>query len=103
MESDKNGRTCHNGGRVLGVKLVAITADGREMPLEMYRPDPLVLDPTTKVGRGLCSATACEERAVYLARRPRLWGLCTVHAQVYESGNGYWTPGMPYPEIEEGP
>ena len=79
-------------------KLVVLAADGSVMELRRYEFDPLHMDCNTKVGKGLCSSTSCENRAVFLTKRGRRWwGLCSSCAQVYANGVGYWSPGMKYP------
>lgn len=82
-------------------QLLAVAADGTVMELYRY-VGGWHLDPTTKVGRGVCSATGCEEAASYMTRRSeRWWGMCQGHAQVYAADSAYWTPGMAYPEVSQ--
>lgn len=66
------------------------------------------LDPSTKVGQGLCSCTGCDKPCAFVVERTvdqgdtwdgaefvpvvRHWGLCYDHAQTQITG--YWTPGM---------
>jgi len=59
------------------------------------------LDPSTKVGKGFCSAPACTDKAVLVEETPddsstifgnRKRGLCLGHAQTLLVG--YWFPGM---------
>ncbi len=76
-------------------QLLAVSADGRVMQLSAWEFDALRMSPVTKVGRGICSSTDCENRAVFLTKRGRRWwGLCTDHAQLYAADQTYWSPGM---------
>ena len=63
--------------------------------------DQWEFDPTSKVGKGLCSAPGCTSKAVLVEETPdkgstifgsRKRGLCLSHAQTLL--RGYWTPGM---------
>ena len=63
--------------------------------------DQWELDPTSKVGKGLCSAPGCSSKAVLVEETPdkgstifgsRKRGLCLSHAQTLLTG--YWFPGM---------
>lgn len=81
-----------------GLQLLAVAADGTVMELYRYEAG-WHLSPTTKAGRGICSATLCEDRAAFLTKRSgRDWALCWSHAQVYAAGQNYWTPGLAIPE-----
>jgi hypothetical protein len=80
------------------VKLVALAADGTVMELHPY-VSGWHLDPLSKAGRGICSATMCEGSAAFLTSRSgRAWALCWGHAQLYANGTPYWRPGMAVPE-----
>ena len=63
--------------------------------------DQWEFDPTSKVGKGLCSAPGCTSKAVLVEETPdkgstifgsRKRGLCLSHAQTLLTG--YWYPGM---------
>ncbi len=71
-----------------------IGADGTPVELIWYEDiDPLERFREGKVGRGICSACYCEERAVFLTiRSGRNWALCESHAQILTTG--YWRPGL---------
>jgi hypothetical protein len=101
----RDGARFHNVRR-LGFKLQAVAADGTIMELHRFVPgetlgDHLAPDPTTKAGRGVCSASSCEERARFLTLRSgRNWALCVSHAELLANDTDTWKPGLPIQTFE---